>query len=81
MRLPEFESHDGLGLAALVRSRHVTPSELLEAAIERVEARNPRINAVVMQLYDHGRQAIAASSSSEGVTCLLRTRAARPRPS
>jgi len=60
MRLPEFESHDGLGLAALVRSRQVTPSELLEAAIERVEARNPRINAVVMQLYDHGRQAIAA---------------------
>src|SRR5207302_3988690 len=44
----------------LVRTKQVTPTELLEAAIERVEARNPRINAVVMQLYDYGRRAIAA---------------------
>ena len=35
------------------------PTELLEAAIERVEARNPAVNAVVMKLYDYGRQAIA----------------------
>ena len=42
MRLPEFESHDGLGLAALVRSKQVTPAELLEAAIERVEAPQSR---------------------------------------
>src|SRR5260370_13354078 len=60
MRFPEFESYDGLGLADLVRTKQVTPSELLEAAIERVEMRNPKVNAVVMQLYDYGRQAIAA---------------------
>jgi amidase len=60
MRFPEFESFDGLGLAGLVRKGEVTPSELLEAAIERVEIRNPKINAVVMQLYDFGRQTIAA---------------------
>jgi len=29
------------------------------AAIERVEARNPAVNAVTMKLYDHGRKAIA----------------------
>src|SRR5207302_1066636 len=34
--------------------------ELLEAAIARVEARNPAVNAVTMKLYDYGRQAIAA---------------------
>lgn len=55
----EYENYDALGLAALVRNKEVTPAELLEAAIERVEARNPAINAVTMKLYDFGRQMIA----------------------
>src|SRR5882762_7211376 len=55
----EYEQYDALGLADLVRRKEVTPSELLEAAIERVEARNPAVNAVVMKLYDYGRKAIA----------------------
>ncbi len=55
----DFEQYDGLGLADLVRRGKVTPGELLEAAIERVEARNPTVNAVVMKLYDYGRKAIA----------------------
>jgi len=56
----DFEQYDGLGLADLVRRGQVTPLELLDAAIERVESRNPRVNAVVMKLYDFGRRAIAA---------------------
>ena len=55
----EYEQYDALGLADLVRRKEVTPSELLEAAIERVETRNPAINAVVMKLYDYGKKAIA----------------------
>jgi amidase len=55
----DYEEYDALGLADLVRRRLVRPAELLEAAIERVEARNPAVNAVVMRLYDYGRQAIA----------------------
>lgn len=55
----DYEQYDALGLADLVRRRKVSPSELLEAAIERVEARNPALNAVVMKLYDYGRKAIA----------------------
>ena len=55
----EYENHDALGLAALVRAGEVTPAELLEAAVERVEARNPAINAVTMKLYDFGRKMIA----------------------
>jgi Asp-tRNA(Asn)/Glu-tRNA(Gln) amidotransferase A subunit family amidase len=54
----DFERFDAVGLAELVRRRKVSAEELLEAAIERVEARNPRVNAVVARLYDHGRQAI-----------------------
>jgi len=57
---PEFESYDGVGLAELVRRREVRPEELLEAAIARVEARNPIVNAVVSRLYDQARAAIAA---------------------
>ncbi len=55
----DYERYDALGLADLVRRRQVTPGNLLEAAIERSEARNPRVNAVVTKLYDFGRQAIA----------------------
>jgi Asp-tRNA(Asn)/Glu-tRNA(Gln) amidotransferase A subunit family amidase len=55
----EYEQYDALGLADLVRRKEVTPSELLEAAIERVEARNPAVNAVVMKLYYYGKKAIA----------------------
>jgi amidase len=55
----EFEAYDALGLAELVRGGKVTPGELLEAAIERVEARNGVVNAVTMPLYDLARRAIA----------------------
>ena len=55
----DYEQYDALGLAELVRRGKLTPRDLLEAAIERVEARNPAVNAVVMKLYDHGRRAIA----------------------
>ncbi|MEO8166145.1 MAG: amidase family protein, partial [Betaproteobacteria bacterium] len=57
----EYENYDALGLAELVRHRQVQPVELLDAAIERVEARNPAVNAVIMKLYDYGRKAIAAA--------------------
>jgi amidase len=56
----EYEQYDGLGLAELVRQGQVTPDELLDAAIERVEARNGAVNAVVSKLYDRARQSIAA---------------------
>ena len=55
----EYEHYDALGLAELVRRKDVTPDELLDAAITRVEARNPAVNAVIMKLYDYGRKAIA----------------------
>ena len=56
----DYERYDALGLADLVRRRQVSAEALLDAAIARVEARNPSLNAVVMKLYDYGRQAIAA---------------------
>jgi amidase len=60
MKTEEFESYDGLGLAGLVRSGDASAAELLDAAIARVEARNPELNAVVSRLYDQAQAAIAA---------------------
>ncbi len=55
----DYEQFDALGLADLVKRGKVTPTELLDAAIDRVDARDPKVNAVIMRLYDHGRRAIA----------------------
>jgi amidase len=55
MSLAEYDDLDGLGLAELVRRREVTPLELVEAAIARVERRNPALNAVIYEMYDHAR--------------------------
>ncbi len=55
-----YERYDGLGLAELVRTGQVSPEELLEAAIDRIERRNPAVNAVVQRLYDEARAAIRA---------------------
>jgi amidase len=42
----DYERYDALGLADLVRRKEVSPEDLLEAAIERVEARNQAVNGV-----------------------------------
>ena len=55
-----YDDHDALGLAELVRSRQVTATELLDEALERVAARNPRVNAVVSVFEARARAAIAA---------------------
>ncbi|MCP5431815.1 MAG: amidase [Alphaproteobacteria bacterium] len=59
MSFAEYSAYDGLGLAALVARGEVTPDELLEIAIARLEAVNPRINAIAGRLYEEARGAIA----------------------
>lgn len=73
--LPDYDRYDAIGLAELVRGRHLTAGELLDAAVERVEQQNPVINAVVNRMYDHAKKAIAAglpSGSFTGVPYLLK---------
>lgn len=54
----EFGQFDGLGLAELVREKKLTPSEVCEEAIRRIEQVNPKVNAVILPLYDIARKAI-----------------------
>jgi amidase len=53
----EYSQYDAMGLAELVRNGDVTAEELCEEAIQRIERVNPKLNAVVTQMYDIGRQA------------------------
>lgn len=57
---------DATDQAALVRSGQVSPAELLEAAIERIERLDPAINAVVIRWFDHARD-VAAGELPDGV--------------
>ncbi len=61
MSFNEYAAHDGLGLAALVRTRDASPAELLEAAIERIERHNGTLNAVVYKAYDEARKTAAGA--------------------
>jgi amidase len=42
MSVAEYASYDAVGLAELVRKREVSPAELVEAAIERIEKHRMR---------------------------------------
>jgi len=53
--LPEYDQLDGLGLAELVRTRAVSAAEVTDAAIARIAARNPALNAVVRRMDDAAR--------------------------
>ncbi len=55
-----FGTYDALGLAGLVKAGEVTPLELVEEAIRRIEAVNPRLNAVIYKNYDDARARAAA---------------------
>jgi amidase len=56
MAFPEYATHDALALAELVRTRQVTPLELVEEAIARIARVQPRLNAFVGELYDRARR-------------------------
>lgn len=56
--LADYEAYDALGLADLVARGEVTPAELLEAAIERAEDVNPRLNPIALFSVDAATAAI-----------------------
>ena len=56
---------DATDQAALVRSGEVSPGELLEAAIERIERIDPALGAVNIRWFDHARD-VAAGPLPDG---------------
>lgn len=53
----ELARLDATGQAELVRNGEVTPAELVEAAIGRIEATNGDVNAVIHTLFEEGLEA------------------------
>jgi hypothetical protein len=51
----EFLTMDATGLAELVRKGEVSPLELVEGAIRRIEKLNPRVDAVVWERFEKAR--------------------------
>lgn len=71
----EYDRHDGLGLADLVRRREVTPRDLVEEAIARIERVQPQLNAVVSRLFEAARSAaehVLPEGPFTGVPLLLK---------
>jgi len=71
----EYESYDALGLAELVQKKEVSPANLCEEAIARIEKHNPLLNAVVTPLYEQGRETAARAvgrGAFAGVPFLLK---------
>jgi len=72
---PEFHKYDGLGLSELVRTKQISPAEIVEEAISRIEAHNPTINAVIYKMYDQARkvaQGTMPDAPFKGVPFLLK---------
>jgi amidase len=59
MTVTEYATYDGVGLARLVADKEVHPTELVDAAIERIERHDPALNAVVHRAFDEARRAAA----------------------
>src|SRR5262245_51640408 len=51
-KLTELANYDALGLAELISKKRISPLELVDDVIGRVERVNPKINAVLTKLFD-----------------------------
>ena len=75
MAFAEYDDYDATGLAHLVRRKQVTPLELVEAAIARIERNNPKLNAVVYKAYDEARataKSVLPDGPFKGVPFLIK---------
>ncbi|HNJ46816.1 MAG TPA: amidase family protein [Novosphingobium sp.] len=72
--IDEYLELDATGMAELVRTGQISAGELAECAIERIEALNPRLNAVIHTFYERGRGLAAKAPAGPfgGVPFLLK---------
>ncbi|MEE8469827.1 MAG: amidase family protein, partial [Dehalococcoidia bacterium] len=59
-KLDDLTWLDATAQANLVRGKEVSPIELVDAAIERIERLNPTLNAVVTPMYEEARSTAAS---------------------
>jgi amidase len=66
MKASEYQRHDALGLAGLVKSGDVQPQELMQCAVGLAQARSPTLNALCYERYDESI-ALAATARKRGI--------------
>ena len=63
---------DALGQAAAIRRGDISPGELLDDTIRRVEAANPQLNFLVTDCFEQARAATPADGPFSGVPMLVK---------
>lgn len=58
MTFEEYARYDAIGLAGLIAAKEVSESEVLDAALSRLDAVNPTLNAVIDVFQEEAREAI-----------------------
>jgi amidase len=66
VKIDELATLDATAQAELVRRRDLTPLELVDSAIERIERLNPKVNAVITPLFEEARAAATSPDLPEG---------------
>jgi Asp-tRNA(Asn)/Glu-tRNA(Gln) amidotransferase A subunit family amidase len=54
----ELSAYDAMGLAELIRTKKITAAEAVEDVIRKIEAVNPKLNAVINKTYERARQRV-----------------------
>jgi len=74
----ELSSYDALGLAQLIRTNQITAAEAVEDVIRKIEAVNPKLNAVIYTTYERARRRVkegVGTGSFAGVPILVKDNA------
>src|SRR5262245_36040058 len=58
------KTESAASLAARIRRKEISPVEAVESAIARIEAHNPKINALIIFGYDDARKAAKAAEAA-----------------
>ncbi|TMJ82649.1 MAG: hypothetical protein E6G78_18310 [Alphaproteobacteria bacterium] len=61
----DLSSYDAMGLAELIRIKQITPAEVVEDTIRKIEAVNPKLNAVICKTYARARQQASQAIMSD----------------
>lgn len=56
MNFSEYIQYDGLGLAELIQTKQIQAHELLTCALQRTEQVNPKLNAIVITMYEQAQR-------------------------
>ena len=73
--LDEFIDYDASGLAQLIRNKEVTPAELVEVIIRRIETLDPTINCIATPTFERARRkalTISSDTTFAGVPALVK---------